>query len=131
MPKKESIAGNHFLEDPQEVDRPSTKPTRHKAQEDPYLLGSTMVYPGRGGRGRKSGGGRGRGNYFKKKSPSSSSSKTKAKKTLTDHVFYVGTATQASDFVTVKLYLTNYVRRTYEVGDDVATTVCLETTESN
>ena len=70
-------------------------------------------------RGNK--GGRGNRN-FKKKSKDSKSSSTKAKrKTLADHIYYVGSAKQASDYVTVTNYIINHIRRTFDKGNDIAT----------
>ena len=66
-----------------------------------------------GGRGR----GRGRGwvdsNRSKDKNP-------KKKKTLEDHYFYVGSSKQASDFETTYTFLLNYIKRTYDRGNDIA-----------
>ena len=55
----------------------------------------------------------------------SKSSKPKAapaakRKTLEDYTYYVGSAKQASDYVTVTNYLVNYIRREYTKGDDIA-----------
>ena len=66
---------------------------------------------GRSGRGsgRSRGGGRGgRG----------TGGQPKIKKTLADHIFYVGAVTQASDFVVVKKFLINHIKKTYDYGDD-------------
>ena len=71
---------------------------------------------GRGqGRGRGTGtGSRGRGNQNANKN------KVKAKKGLADHIYYVGSANQASDYVTITNFLINYIKRTYTKGEDIA-----------
>lgn len=40
--------------------------------------------------------------------------------TLADHVYYIGSARQASDYITITNFLINYIRNTYERGDDIA-----------
>ena len=44
----------------------------------------------------------------------------KKKKTLEDYCFYVGSDKQASDFETTYEYLVNYIKRTYNRGNDMA-----------
>ena len=66
-----------------------------------------------GGRGRGRGRGRGDSNRSKDKNP-------KKKKTLEDHYFYVGSSKQASDFETTYTFLLNYIKRTYDRGNDIA-----------
>ena len=58
--------------------------------------------------------GRGRGRPRGKTTGNSSTSK---KKTLRDYIFYIGSAKQASDYVSVHNYLLNHIQRTYEYGD--------------
>ena len=82
-------------------------------------MGRTQGRPQRGGRGRgfsnrRSGRNNGQGRNSK---PNSTAPKTK--KTLSDHIFHVGSAKQASDYVTNKKFFINYVKKTYENGDDV------------
>ena len=74
---------------------------------------------GRGSGNRSTRGNGGRGGSSRKSSSKPSSTTTK--KTLADHVFYVGSAKQASDFVTVSNYILNYIRINFEKGDDIAT----------
>ena len=71
------------------------------------------------GRGRGQSG-RGRGKSSKKKSDKKPSSMTTKRKGLSDYTYYVGSAKQASDYVTVTNFLINYVRRTYTKGEDIA-----------
>ena len=72
----------------------------------------------RGGRG----GGRGRGRSDRRtdnRSRSSSKKTTssiKTKKTLQDHIFYVGSAKTASDYVTNVNYILNYIEKNYGAG---------------
>jgi hypothetical protein len=75
---------------------------------------------GRGGRGR----GRGRAGRGGRGGPDESSQKdkttTKARKTLADHVYYVGSARQASDFSVITDFIINHIRQTFEYGNDIA-----------
>ena len=64
----------------------------------------------------RGGGGRGRGRNGSRMSNASSASTSGKKKTLADHVFYIGTAKQASDFVSAKLFLINHIREKFDVG---------------
>ena len=41
-------------------------------------------------------------------------------KTLADHVYYVGSARQASDYVTVTHFLVNHIKQNYDKGQDIA-----------
>ena len=43
------------------------------------------------------------------------------KKTLSENIFYTGAVTQASDFVVVKKFLINYIKKTYDFGNDIGT----------
>ena len=67
-----------------------------------------------GGRGR----GRSRGNFQKPKSTTSSTSR-KERKSISDYIYYIGSAKQASDYTVVTSYLINHIRKTYDNGDDV------------
>ena len=49
-----------------------------------------------------------------------STKETTRRKTLDDHAHYVGSAKQASDYVTITNYLINYIRRTHTKGEDIA-----------
>ena len=73
------------------------------------------------GRGRNSGRGRGSRSGGDRKKSSNSSSTTTKKKSMSDYVYYIGSARQASDYVTVTNYIINYIRRTYDKGNDIAT----------
>ena len=81
---------------------------------------------GRNGSGRSSSGrGRGRGGGGGRGSGSSSNTSTKKKssterKTLEDHVYYIGSAKQASDYVTITNFLVLYIRKSYPDGHYVA-----------
>ena len=72
-------------------------------------MGRNSNRSGRGsGRSKNAGrGGRGTG------------SQTRVKKTLSENVFYTGAVTQASDFIVVKKFLINYIKKTYDFGDDI------------
>ena len=61
--------------------------------------------------------GRGRGGRFNNRSNGNG---TKKKKTLEDHCFYVGSKKQASDFEVTYEFLVNYIKRTYDRGNDIA-----------
>ena len=67
---------------------------------------------GRGGRGRT--GGRSRNN-------NNSNQKNNQRTKLSDYIYNVGSAKQASDFIIVNEYLINYVRKNYEHGGDIGT----------
>jgi hypothetical protein len=73
------------------------------------------------GRGRMQGGrGRhqaGRGSFKTK----ITGTKTETKKTLTDYNYYLGSAKQASDYENTTDFLINYIKKTYDDGEDVAT----------
>jgi hypothetical protein len=74
---------------------------------------------GRGhGRGRGGRGGRaGRNNGDKS---SKERNPTKDRKTLADHIYYVGSAKQASDFSVITDFLINHIRQKFEHGNDIA-----------
>ena len=44
----------------------------------------------------------------------------KKKKTLEDYYFYVGSNEQAYEFETTYKYLVNYIKKTYNRGNDIA-----------
>ena len=67
---------------------------------------------GRGGRGRT--GGRSRNN-------NNSNQKNNQRTKLSDYIYNVGSAKQASDFIIVNEYLINYVRKNYKHGGDIGT----------
>ena len=62
----------------------------------------------------------GRGHSHKKNKNKDKDQKTTKRKTLADHIYYVGSAKQASDYVTVTNFIVNHVRRTFDKGDDIA-----------
>ena len=73
------------------------------------------------GRGLAGRGGRS-SNYNRNKNNSSTSksSAVKIKKTLADHVYYVGSAKQASDYVTTTNFIINHIKKQYDHGEDIA-----------
>jgi len=75
---------------------------------------------GRGNAGR--GGGRNSNNYNRNRSNTntSKSNTVKQKKTLADHVYYVGSAKQASDYLMTTQYIINHIKKTYDQGEDIA-----------
>jgi hypothetical protein len=46
--------------------------------------------------------------------------KATKRKSLEDYVYYIGSAKQASDFVTITKYLINEIAQTFEYGNDIA-----------
>eukprot|EP00978_Attheya_sp_CCMP212_P020209 scaffold57559_cov54-Attheya_sp.AAC.2 len=69
---------------------------------------------GRGGRGYNNRSYRSGGNK-----PSASKIVAKKKTTITDYVFYIGSAKQASEFETTSEFVINYIRKTYEYSSDI------------
>jgi hypothetical protein len=63
----------------------------------------------RGGRGGRGG-----------RKPQAQKQETKKKKSIEDYYFYVGSSKQASDFETISEFLINYVKKTFDRGNDVA-----------
>jgi hypothetical protein len=45
------------------------------------------------------------------------------KKTLADHVYYIGSAKQAADYQTTTDYVINHITKTFEFGSDIAFTL--------
>ena len=80
--------------------------------------------PGRGrNTGRGNAGRGGRSSNFNRNRNSSSTTKSstsKSKKTLADHVYYVGSAKQASDYVTTTQFIINHIKKQYDHGEDIA-----------
>jgi hypothetical protein len=68
----------------------------------------TGRYGHRGGRGGRGG-----------RTPNTSTKEAKKKKTIEDYFFYVGSSKQASDFETTSKFLINYVKKTFDRGNDV------------
>jgi superfamily II DNA/RNA helicase len=73
----------------------------------------TGQYGHRGGRG-------GRGGCGGRTPTITSTKEAKKKKTIEDYFFYVGSSKQASDFETTSELLINYVKKTFDRGNDVA-----------
>ena len=73
---------------------------------------------GRGGRGT----GRGHGRNNKK-----SGNASKSKRTLQDHIFHIGSASHACDYVTVRDFLINHIKKSYVHGVDIAGAIAKET----
>ena len=67
---------------------------------------------------------RGRGSRSRSKSASrkssTSSSEEKTKKTLGDHIYYVGSAKNASDCITNTNFILNHIELTFSEGLDIA-----------
>jgi hypothetical protein len=70
----------------------------------------TGRYGYRGGRGGRGG----------RTTPNTQTKEAKKKKTIEDYFFYVGSSKQASDFETTSEFLVNYVKKTFDRGNDVA-----------
>ena len=62
-------------------------------------------------------GGRGRSH---KKNKNKDQKNTPKRKMLADHIYHVGSAKQASDYMTVTNFIINYMRRTFDKGNDIA-----------
>ena len=65
---------------------------------------------GGGGRGRTSGG---------RRIPQQSNKPVNRKKTVEEYYFYVGSSKQASDYETTSEYIINYIKKTFDRGNDV------------
>ena len=86
----------------------------HSTISTVYIL--KMPTTGRGhGRGLYSSG-RGRGGWYRR---TRSQQKTESKKTLQDYMYYIGSPKQASNYTTVTKFLINYIRKTYNNGNDI------------
>ena len=72
---------------------------------------------GRGGTGAFRPGGRG-GQGGRKQN--NSTKPTKTKKTIEEYYFYVGSSKQASDYETTSEFVINYIKKTFDRGNDVA-----------
>ena len=46
--------------------------------------------------------------------------KDQVKKDVSDYIYHIGTAKQASDFVVVMRYLINHIKKTYSSGEDIS-----------
>jgi hypothetical protein len=64
--------------------------------------------------------GRGRGGGYARWSKNPGGSK-QPKKTLSDYMYYLGSAKQAADYETTTAYLINQIQKTYSYGKDIAT----------
>ena len=74
---------------------------------------------GRNGRGYR-GSGRGHGRQGGRgRSAGQRSADTRTRKAVNYHVYQIGSAKQASDFVIVTKFLINHIRKTYRYGDDI------------
>ena len=72
---------------------------------------------GRGHRGSNQGG-RG-GHRSNGHSSRKNNNTTKPKTRLEDHIYHVGSAQQASDYVTNTNFIVNYIKKTYDMGGDI------------
>ena len=81
------------------------------------------------GRGRNNQG-RGRGNYGRGRSSSNNSTNTVgskstayklSKKSLSDYIYYLGSAKQAADYETTTEFLVNHIKKTFNFGIDIGT----------
>ena len=64
--------------------------------------------------------GRGRGGRFQRGKFISSNNGFKKKTKLEDHIYYLGSATQASDYETTTSFIINHIMKTYTRGLDIA-----------
>jgi hypothetical protein len=47
--------------------------------------------------------------------------KSDDRKSLNDYNYYIGSATQASDYETTTEYVINYIKKTFDYGNDIGT----------
>ena len=64
---------------------------------------------------------KGKGYKGNKKTQDKSKNVKDTKKELSDCVYYLGSAKQASDYETTTEYLINHVKKTFEYGNDIGT----------
>ena len=81
----------------------------------------------RQGRGRGRGRGQGRGARGQGNSGKSSAPKGRTKKTLQDHVYYLRSVKQASNYKTTTEFIVNHIKKTFNYGSDIATALETET----
>jgi hypothetical protein len=53
--------------------------------------------------------------------PVGKSGNVETKKSIVDYNYYLGSAKQASDYETTTEYLINYIKKTYDYGNDIGT----------
>jgi len=70
------------------------------------------------GNPRRGGGGRGRTSG--RRIPLQSNKPVNWKKTVEEYYFYVGSSKQASDYKTTSEYIINYIKKTFDRGNDIA-----------
>ena len=80
------------------------------------------------GRGRNQGRGRsntGRGRSFTNTGGRNSSNTTykPSKKSLSDYVYYLGSAKQAADYETTTEFIINNIKKSFNFGNDIATSL--------
>ena len=81
---------------------------------------------GRGQSGGQSGRGRGRRNFKRSNTQKSSVISTgtkKERKSVSDYVYYIGSAKQARNFSVITSYLINHIRKTFNNGDDIGNAI--------
>ena len=74
---------------------------------------------GRGHRGSNQGGRGGYRSNGHSSKKSNNNNTTKPKTRLEDHIYHVGSAQQASDYVTNTNFIVNYIKKTYDMGGDI------------
>jgi len=72
------------------------------------------------GFGNPSQGGGGRGRTSRRRIPPQSNKPVSRKKTVKEYYFYVGSSKQASDYETTSEYIINYIKKTFDRGNDIA-----------
>ena len=78
---------------------------------------------GRGERGNRAPAGRGGGRFPGRQRKFQGNKKPEnknKKKSLSDHNYYLGSSSQASDYETTTDYIINYIKKTYSEGKDIA-----------
>ena len=74
---------------------------------------------GRGRNNNRGRGGRKQANSDSSKSTGANSTNNPQRKSLADHVFYIGSAKQASDYIVVSQFVINHIKKTFEYGEDI------------
>ena len=65
--------------------------------------------------------GRGRGRFYREQGSKSQHYSKTNRNTLADNLFNIGTVKSSSEYTSIKDYIINYVRNTYDCGDNIAT----------
>ena len=83
-------------------------------------IGLVVVITIMSGRGRGRFGGHGRHSGRGKDNNKSAQVKT-SKKSVSDYIYYVGSAKQAADYESTTDFLINFIKKTFDFGNDIGT----------